>query len=164
MPRSIVLYYSSYADHVSRKKSSQNARRDTWCVTSEVEYFGGLKKQPVNQVLSTERTIIYSKVLMSCGCHSFPKPVKKLVLYCTISLYICTRYLDVAYTLFARELDNKYLYVPFGMLTQKDESSAQDSRALLALHYYDKNILFFTLRIIPLLQGEGTSSNIVFLV
>ena len=34
-----------------------------------------LKKQPINQVPSTEWTMIYSKVLMSCGCHSFPKPV-----------------------------------------------------------------------------------------
>ena len=33
-------------------KSSRDARRDTWCVTSEVDYFGWLKK-PVNQVLST---------------------------------------------------------------------------------------------------------------
>ena len=70
--------------------------RDTWCVTSEVEYFDWLRKQPVIQVPSTERTIIYSKVVVQCGCHSFPKRVKNLVLYCTISLNICTRYLDIA--------------------------------------------------------------------
>ena len=63
-----------------------------------------------------------------------------------------------------RELDNKYLYVPFGRLTQKRESPAQDSRAQLALHYCDKNIYIVSPRIIPLLQGEGTSANIVFLV
>ena len=36
------------------------------------------------------------KVIMSCGRHSFHKSVKKPVFYCTISLYISTRYLDVA--------------------------------------------------------------------
>ena len=30
------------------------------------------------------------------GFHSFPKPVKNPVLYCTISLFISTYYLDVA--------------------------------------------------------------------
>ena len=61
-----------------------------------VEYFDWLKKQPVDQVSSTKLTIIYSKVVMSCGCFSFSKPVKNLVLYCTIMLYICSHYLDVA--------------------------------------------------------------------
>ena len=79
---------------------SCNAWRDMWCVTSEVEYFGGLKKQPVNQVLSTERTIIYSKVVMSCGCHSFPKPVKKPVLY-NITVYLYSLF-GCRYALFAR--------------------------------------------------------------
>ena len=60
--------------------------------------------------------------------------------------------------------ENIYLYVPFGRLTQKRESPAQDSRAQLALHYCDKNIYIVSPRIIPLLQGEGTSANIVFLV
>ena len=32
-----------------------------------------VEKQPVNQVPSTELTIIYSKAVMSCGCHSSPK-------------------------------------------------------------------------------------------
>ena len=35
---------------------------------------------------------------MSCGCHSFFTPVKNPVLYCTITLCICTvarHYLDV---------------------------------------------------------------------
>ena len=78
-----------------QKESSRDARRDTWCVTSEVKYFDWLKKQPVNQVPSTEQTIICSRVDVSCGCHSFSKPVKTPVLHCTISLYICIRYLDV---------------------------------------------------------------------
>ena len=39
---------------------------------------------------------MYSKVVVSCDCHIFLKPVRNLVLYCTISLYICTRYVDVA--------------------------------------------------------------------
>ena len=38
----------------------------------------------------------YAKAVMFCGCHSFPKPVKNPVLYCTTSLYICTHYMDVA--------------------------------------------------------------------
>ena len=54
------------------------------------------QKQLLNQVPSTELTIIFSKVVMSCGCPSFPKPVKNPVLYCTTSLYIYTHYLDVA--------------------------------------------------------------------
>ena len=74
------------------KKNAGKARG----VTSVMEYFDWLKK-PVNQVPSlTELTIIYSKVVVTCGCHSFPKPVKNPVFHCTISLYICTRYLDVA--------------------------------------------------------------------
>ena len=39
---------------------------------------------------------MYSKVVVSCDCHIFPKHVRNLVLYCTISLYTCTCYLDVA--------------------------------------------------------------------
>ena len=61
-----------------------------------VKYFDWSKKQPVNELHSTELTIIYSNVIVSRGCNSFPKPVKNPVLYCTISLHICTRYLDVA--------------------------------------------------------------------
>ena len=49
-----------------------------WCVTSVVEYFDWLKKQPVSQVPSTELLIIYS---CHASCHSFPKPVKNLILY-----------------------------------------------------------------------------------
>ena len=47
--------------------------------------FGLLETQPVNQVPSTEQTIIYSNVVVSCSCHSFPKPVQNPVLYCAIS-------------------------------------------------------------------------------
>ena len=36
-----------------QKESSRDARRDTRCVTSEIEYFDWSKKQPVNQVPST---------------------------------------------------------------------------------------------------------------
>ena len=69
--------------------SEQNESwHDTWCMTS-VEYFDWLIKQPVNQVPPIEPTVIYSKVVVSCGCHSFPKPLYQ-------SLYICIRYLDVA--------------------------------------------------------------------
>ena len=95
-----MLYYPTvslvnFVNISEQKESSRDGRRDTWCVTSEVEYFRWLKKQPVNQVLSSERTKIYSKVVM-CGCPSFYKPVKSPVLYCAISLYICTHYWDVA--------------------------------------------------------------------
>ena len=79
-----------------QKESLRDARHDTWCVMSVVEYFDWLKKKPVNQVPWTEWTIIYSKVVMLCGCHSPQTCLKKTGLYCTISLYICTRYLDVA--------------------------------------------------------------------
>ena len=44
-----------------------------WSMTSVVEYFDWLKKQPVNQAPSTKLTIIYSKVVVLCGCHNFPK-------------------------------------------------------------------------------------------
>ena len=33
---------------------------------------------------------------MSCSWHTFSKHVKNLVFYCTISLYSCTHYLDIA--------------------------------------------------------------------
>ena len=56
----------------------------------------GLVEKPVNQVPSTERTRIYSKVVVSFGSHAFLKPVKNPVLYCPISLRICARHLDVA--------------------------------------------------------------------
>ena len=55
-----------------------------------------VEKQPVDHIPSTEQTIIYPKVVMSCGCHSLPKPAKNLVSYWTILLCIGTRYLDVA--------------------------------------------------------------------
>ena len=51
------------------------------------EYIDWLKKQSVSQFLT---------VVMSCGCRSFPKPVKNPVLYCSILLYICSQYLDTA--------------------------------------------------------------------
>ena len=72
---------------ISGKKTTTKTgkTRDTWCVTSEVEYFDWLKKEPVIQVPSTERTI-YSKVVVQCGCHSFPKRVKNL--FCTVQ-YRC---------------------------------------------------------------------------
>ena len=104
-----------------------------------------------------------------CGC---PHPTVSLNLlenlFCTVQ-YRCI-FVLIIWTLLCvisslpRELNNRYLYVPFGRLTQKRESPGQDSRAQLALHYCDKNILFFTLRIIPLLEREGTSANIEFLV
>ena len=70
-----------------------------------MEYFDWLKEQPVNEVPSTERTLMYSKTVMLCVCHSFSKPVKNLVLCCTIILYICTHYLDVT----IGQLDNIWL-------------------------------------------------------
>ena len=45
---------------------------------------------------------------------SFPKPVQNPVLYCTMSLYICTHYLDVAMCYLdvtRRELDNNMFYL-----------------------------------------------------
>ena len=56
---------------------------------------GGVFWLVENKVPPTEPTIIYAKVVVSCGCHSFPKPAKNPVLYCTILLYTCTCYLDV---------------------------------------------------------------------
>ena len=38
------------ADVSSASPSWQDERRDTWCVTSVMEQFDWLKKQPVNQV------------------------------------------------------------------------------------------------------------------
>ena len=77
-----------------QKESSRDARRDTWCVTNEVMYFDWLKKQRVNQVLSSERTIIYANVAVAPISPNLLK-----VRFCTVqyplSLYICTLYLDV---------------------------------------------------------------------
>ena len=75
------------------------ARRAAWHV--ERDECGGVfwlvKKTTCQSGSSTELTIIYSKVFVSCSCHSFPKPVKNPgFFYCTISLYIYTCYLDVA--------------------------------------------------------------------
>ena len=98
-------FNSEFCKHISEQKgSSWDAWCGTCCMTSEVEYFDWLKKQPVNQVPSTEWTIIYSKVVMSCGCHSFSKPVKNPVWYYIQyrCLFVC-----VIWTLL-RELDNKY--------------------------------------------------------
>ena len=67
----------------------------------------------------------YSKVVMSCGYHSFSKPVQKPVLYCTISLYICTRYLDVAMP---------YLDVTKGSRIILESLSVCHSRAFSELH------------------------------
>ena len=114
-----------------------------WCVTSVVEYFDWLKK-PVKQVPSTEGTIIYSKFFVSCSCHSFPKPVKNPVLYCTITLCICTvamHYLDVT----------------------KDSWIINDKATLSGLPRSGKNFLFFKVRE---KSGNFTSSqgNSKFLV
>ena len=37
-----------------------------------VKYFDWLKKQPANQVPSIELTIMYSGIVVSCGCHRTP--------------------------------------------------------------------------------------------
>ena len=77
-------------------------RSQAWFWLCQVRHFYtggrvliGWKKQPVNQVPSTEWTVIYSKVVILCSCHSFSKPVKNPVLCSTMLLYICTRYLDI---------------------------------------------------------------------
>ena len=57
--------------------------------------------------------IIIQKLFCHAVCHSFTKPVKNTVLYCTIMLYICTWCLDVAMCCiwtFLTELDNNRLY------------------------------------------------------
>ena len=55
----LTVFDSEFYKLLNKKKE---ARRDTWCVTSEVEYFDCSKKQPVNQVPSTELTVIYSNL------------------------------------------------------------------------------------------------------
>ena len=51
---------------------------------------------------------------MSYGCHSFPKPAKNPVLYCTISLYICTIILTLLCLIWTllRGMDNNLIYCP----------------------------------------------------
>ena len=92
---------ANFVNISEQKEHGQEIQHNVWCVTSEVEYFDWLNKQPVNQVPSTEHTLIYSKVVMLCGCHSLPKPVKNLVLYCTT----CCIFVLVIWTLL-RELNN----------------------------------------------------------
>ena len=91
-----------------QKESSRDVRRDTWCVTNEVEYFDWLKKQPVNQVHLTEWTIIYRKVVMSCVCQS-PQTCEKNRFF-TVQ-YRCI-FVLVIWTLL-RELDNKNTYFSY---------------------------------------------------
>ena len=55
----------NFVNKSEQKERSRDARRDTWCVTSDVEYFDWLKTKVVNQVPSIQKTIIHSKVLMS---------------------------------------------------------------------------------------------------
>ena len=81
--------------NISEQNISWQAVNDMLCTMSVMAYFDWLKEQPVNEVPSTEQTLMYSKTVMLCVCHSFFKPVKNLVLCCTIMLYICTHYLDV---------------------------------------------------------------------
>ena len=105
------------------------------------------------------------KFIRKLSCAVAPVSTNLLkVRFCTVQ-YRCIFVLIIGTLLcvictLLRELDNKYLYVPFDRLTQTGESPTQDSRAQLALHFCDKNIFLF----ISLLQGEETSANIVFLV
>ena len=55
---------TDFVNTSEQKENWLDVRRDTWCVMSVVEYFDWLKKQPVNQVPSTEPTIIYSKIVV----------------------------------------------------------------------------------------------------
>ena len=56
---------SNCFDNILWTRSSRDARRDTWCVTSEVDYFDWLKKQPVNQVLQLNEQYISHVVWFS---------------------------------------------------------------------------------------------------
>ena len=78
---SIVIFLNS----LEQKRSWQDARRDTWCVTSTVEYFDWFNKKLSIGFLLMELTIIYSKASFRAVALVYPN------MHCTISLYLCTR-------------------------------------------------------------------------
>ena len=81
-------FSSEFCKHIWTKRKL--ARRAAWhVVRNEVSILIGWKKQqPVNQVPSTEWTIIYSKVVMSCGRPVSPNLFKKKKRFCTVQ-YRC---------------------------------------------------------------------------
>ena len=94
--------------NIVNKSEQRDMRCDTQCVMSEVEYFDWLKKTTCQSGFFN--WIIYSKVLMSCGCHSFSKTGFVLTYNIAVYLYLLFGHCYALFGRLLRELDNKYRY------------------------------------------------------
>ena len=94
-----------FVSRSEQKESWLDAWRDTWCVTSEVEYFDWFKKH--GSVNLSIRFLQLNNDLFK-RCHSLPKPVK--IRFCTVQ-YRCIFGLAMVFWTLLKELDNNNVFL-----------------------------------------------------